>query len=421
MLEHYFVRPVTVDRIRASWLGPAIEQYVSSLAAQRIATRHVLRCVATLQHFGEFARARGAQTWDELPVHLEAFVAERMQARGAWCRSLKDQRTVRSQARTPVEQMLRLIQPGFLGTTRRITSRPFAQQVPGFWEYLEAERGLTPATLHGYAAYLRVFDGYLRRRGITEVAAWSPPVIGTFLDERARGRSARTVQATGGVLRVLLRYLHRERVLPIDLSRVIERRPQYRHATIPRSITSEQVRLVLAGIDRRAPLGKRDYAILLLLVTYGLRAGEVAALTLDDLDWKRERLRIRRRKAGHATTLPLSAQIGAVVLEYLQTARPETADRQLFRNVLAPFAPIRSPGISARAGHYLRLAGIAVPHPGAHTFRHTCVQHLVDADFSFKVIGDYVGHRSPSSTQIYGKVAVETLRDVALGDGEEVL
>lgn len=159
----------------------------------------------------------------------------------------------------------------------------------------------------------------------------------------------------------------------------------------------------------------------MLLVTYGLRAREVAALTLDDIDWKRERLQIRRRKAGHATTFPLSSQVGWALLDYLQAARPQTTDRHVFRNVLAPFAPIQMYCISQRAAHYLRAAGVSVPRPGSHTFRHTCVQRLVDADFSFKVIGDYVGHRSPASTQVYGKVAVEALRQVALGDGEEAL
>lgn len=421
MLERYFVRPVTVDRIRAGWLGPAIERYVSWLAERKAALRHVLRYVATLRHFAEFAHGRGAETWSELPDHLDAFVAQRLQERGAWCRSAKDERAVRSHARTPVEQMLRLIVPGFVGTTCRLTIRPFAQTLPGFWDYLETERGLSAATLHRYTSHLRPFEAYITRVGLTDLATLSPAHLRVFIDARARTLGPQGVQQVGGALRVLLRYLHRQRLVLTDLSRAIERRRQYRHATIPRSVTWEQVRMVLEGIDRRAPVGKRDYAIVLLLVTYGLRAREVAALTLDDLDWKRERLRVPRRKAGHATTFPLSPQVGAALLDYLRAGRPQTTDRQVFRSVLAPFAPTTMTAVSQRAGHYLRAAGIAVPRPGSHTFRHTCVQRLVDADFPFKVIGDYVGHRLPQSTQIYGKVAVETLRQVALGVGEEVL
>ena len=161
--------------------------------------------------------------------------------------------------------------------------------------------------------------------------------------------------------------------------------------------------------------------MLLLLVTYGLRAREVAALTLDDLDWRSNRLRIPERKAGHSTAYPLSAVVGDALLDYVKNGRPQTRDRRLFFRAMAPCLPIGHAAVSARAGHYLRKAGIRVARAGSHTLRHTCVQRLVDADFSLKAIGDFVGHRSPASTQSYSKVAVEMLRQVALGDGEDVL
>ena len=98
----------------------------------------------------------------------------------------------------------------------------------------------------------------------------------------------------------------------------------YRLSDIPRSITWSEVRDVLAGVDRRTPAGKRDYAILLLLVSYGLRGREVAALTLDDIDWKRERLAVPERKAGHSTAFPLSATVGEAIIDYVRHGRPQT-------------------------------------------------------------------------------------------------
>ena len=143
MLERYFVRPQTVDRIRALWLGPAIKHYVAWLTERRHAPRHVERCVATLERFDAFARGRGARTWDELPAHVAAFVEQHLRDRGAWCRTAKDRRTILSQARSPVEQLLRLLLPGFVGhTTRR--AMPFAAGVPGFFEYLERARPPEP-------------------------------------------------------------------------------------------------------------------------------------------------------------------------------------------------------------------------------------------------------------------------------------
>jgi len=158
-----------------------------------------------------------------------------------------------------------------------------------------------------------------------------------------------------------------------------------------------------------------------LLVTYGLRGREVSALTLDDIDWKRERLAVPERKAGHSTAFPLSASVGEALVDYLRHGRPQTSSRRVFFRALAPIEPIGHAAVSVRAAHYLRKAGIEVPRPGSHTLRHTCVQRLVDADFALKTIGDFVGHRSAQSTEIYAKVAVEPLRQVALGNGEEVL
>ncbi len=230
-----------------------------------------------------------------------------------------------------------------------------------------------------------------------------------------------SVRNACGVLHVFLGYLHRERILPTDLGPAVEPPQTYRLDKIPRSITWEEVRRLLESIDRRTPAGRRDYAIVLLLVTYGLRAREVAALTLDDFDWRTDRLRVPERKAGHSTAYPLSPVVGQAVVDYLQNGRPQSTDRHIFFRAVAPQQPITEAAVSSRAAHYLHKIGIAVPRAGSHTLRHTCVQRLVDAEFDLKVIGDYVGHRSTASTEIYSKVAIEALREVACGDGEEVL
>ena len=249
-----------------------------------------------------------------------------------------------------------------------------------------------------------------------------PSALSAFVAERSGAGLARTTVRTGcGMLRVFLRYAHRQGLLGADLSKAVEWPTAYRLADIPRSISWAEVGRVLGAVDRRTPCGKRDYAILLLLVTYGLRAREVAALTLDDIDWRRDRLAIPGRKAGHSTAFPLSAVVGEALVDYLRHGRPPSSDRQVFFRALAPAGPASRVAVSACARHYLLKAGIQVPRPGSHTLRHTCVQRLVDAGFGLKTIGDFIGHRSPASTEIYAKVAIEPLRQVALGDGEQVL
>jgi site-specific recombinase XerD len=421
MLEQYFVRPQTVDRIRASWIGSDIEQYVSWLADRGYAARNIFRRVPMLLRFGEFARARGARAPEDLPAHVESFVAEWLQQQEPPRK--EPGRNIGREVRGPIEQMLRLILPGFTGTGRpRRTSFPFAAVAPRFLEYLEAERGLRQASVRHYQHHLIRFEAYLTRIGVRALADLSPAILSAFVVERKAGGLAPTsLRNMCGVLRVFLRYAHREGLTAADLSGTVEWPQVYRLSTLPRSITWSEVQKVLDCVERRTGSGKRDYAILLLLVTYGLRAREVAGLTIDDIDWKRERLRIPERKAGHSTAFPLSTVVGEALVDYLRHGRPQTPDRAVFFRALAPFEPITPAAVSSRAARYLHKAGIAVPRAGSHTLRHTCVQRLVDADFPFKVIGDYVGHRSPASTDVYAKVAIEALRQVALGDGEEVV
>lgn len=265
------------------------------------------------------------------------------------------------------------------------------------------------------------FETYLTRVGAT-VKELSPTLLSAFVTERAgQGLAKTTVREGCGVLRVFLRYAHREGALHRDLSGTVDWPQAYRLATIPRSITWAEVERVLAGVDRRTPCGKRDYAILLLLVVYGLRGREVAGLTLDHIDWRRERLAVPERKAGHSTAFPLSPLVGEAILDYLRHGRPEAADRHVFFRAMAPVEPLRHAAISGCARRYLLRAGVEAPRLGSHTLRHTAVQRLVDADFSLKEIGDFVGHRKTASTEIYAKVAVENLREVALGDAEDVL
>lgn len=220
---------------------------------------------------------------------------------------------------------------------------------------------------------------------------------------------------------MFLRFVHRQGLVGRDLSEAVEWPQVYRLSTVPRSISWAQVQQVLDCVDRRTPAGKRDYAILLLLVTYGLRSREVAALRLDDIDWRHDRLTVPGRKAGHSTAFPLATSVGEALLAYVKDGRPQCQDREVFMRSAAPVRPLGAAAVSSLCRARLLRAGIEVPRPGSHTLRHSAVQRLVDAQFPLKTIGDFIGHRSPRSTEVYAKVDVEALRQVALGDGEEVL
>jgi len=418
MLEQYFVRPSTIDRIRASWLAPQIERYVEWMEAQGYHQRNFFRRVPILCHFAEFTQRHGCIDLASASSCVEAFVSFWVSRHGTSKSTTASSKKLEGDAGNPVRQMLQLAMDGRVARTRHPHPFPFKDAVPGFIEYLRGERGLQESTIYLYHHDLMRFAKYLSRVEVAGLSELSPPLLASFVIDQAPQMSPSGRRDLCGRLRVFLRFCHREQITTQDLSGAVEMPQTYRLANVPRSITWDEVRRLLEVVDRRTIRGRRDYAILLLLVTYGLRAHEVARLTLDDVDWKRERLQVPERKAGHATAYPLAGVVGEALIEYIKRGRPETTDRHLFFRVLAPRVPICAAAVSSSVAHYLHGAGIQVHRPGAHTLRHTCVQRLIDAEFPLKTIGDYVGHRSSQSTQIYTKVAIASLREVAMGDGE---
>lgn len=420
MLEHYFSRTSTVDRLRSLWLGPAISRYAEWLSDRQVSRAAALFKLQTLVLFDRFVTGRHVHVLEDLPAQIEPFIKEWRRTRGRRPHSASYGRSLRTGPRTTLEQLLQLVVPGFVGTDRR-KPWPLQDLTPGFLEHLRDERGLRPGTLVGYEHHLRVFERFLRSAAITDLSTLTPVIVNRFLVDSTARLQPGARQSRAGVLRVLLRYLRRQGLIASDLSRAVPRGRTYQQAAIPRAIPWSEVERVLASVDRRSACGKRDYAVLMLFATYGLRAQEVAALELSAIDWPLSRFHVLSRKAGNSTTYPLAAPVGEAIIDYLRNARPQCADRHLFISLTAPFRGVGHWAMSTRASVYLRRAGIKVRRPGSHTFRHSCVQRLVDADVPFKQIGDYVGHRSDAATQVYAKVAIHKLRALTLGDAEDVL
>src|SRR5215469_8374482 len=332
MLNRYFLRPTTIDRIRGSWIGPAIERYVEWLAKQKYAARNVLVRVPLLMQFGEFAKAAGATSWEELPAHVESFVETWLRRQGREYSESEHKPAARN-IRNPIWQLLRLILPNAQDykplrhhqrITQAQTAEPFAEVVPKFFEFLRRERGLREGTILQYRHYLRRLQDYLRKINRPLLPDLSPRIVTAFITQSGESIDKRSVQTLCSILKVFFRYLYRVGLTQRDLSKAIESPRTYRLANLPRSITWNEVEQMLKKVDRRSGTGRRDYAILLLLVTYGLRAREVGAMTLDDIDWKHNRLQVPGRKAGHSTAYPLATNVGEAILDYLKQGRPET-------------------------------------------------------------------------------------------------
>jgi integrase/recombinase XerD len=259
MLERFFVRPDTVDRIRSSWIGGAIEQDVTWLTERKYAARTVHRRVPIRMRFGEFAWDRGARKWDELPGHVTDFTVSWLAAQGSSRHTPATQDKLAQCIRTPVEQMLHLVVSDFQGRGRpHRPPHPFLEIAPGFFPDLVEERGLRPGSLKLYGQHLRQFAAYRQRIGLHDRRHLSAPVLSGFMIDLSQHVAWGSVRNACGIVRVLLRYLYQQRIRPVDLGRAVEPPQTYRLDKIPRSITWEEVRRLLEVVDRRTPAGRRD-------------------------------------------------------------------------------------------------------------------------------------------------------------------
>jgi site-specific recombinase XerD len=285
--------------------------------------------------------------------------------------------------------------------------------------WLSDTRGLAITTIPNRRGEAQRFLESLGDRGGDQalLAQITVADLDHYLTNRAPQLRRVTRQRLVVCMRGFLRYIHIEGLTQQDLSGTLISPRRYAFETIPPALRAEHVDAVLKAAEKdRTPKGLRDYAILLLLATYGLRAGEVTALRLDDMDWRKDRLRIRHSKTGCESFLPLLAPVGEAILEYFRNGRPETKSRNVFLRVRAPFQSLRAgSSLYHMVEHRLQKAGIKLERKhGPHAFRHARAVGLLNAGVAMKSIGDVLGHRSPDSTAVYLKLATAELRAVGL-------
>jgi len=228
----------------------------------------------------------------------------------------------------------------------------------------------------------------------------------------AMGRAQR--KAMCAALRSFLRFLHQHGVVSRDLSTAVPVIPTFKLDSIPPVIALANIETLLSVVDRSTQLGRRDYAMLLVLATYGLRAGQLCGLRLDDIDWRHETIRIRGAKGGEDTLLPLQPAVASALVDYLQHGRPTGGPwREIFLRVRAPIGPLAGV-VTNIIKAYARKAGLTGIPLGAHAWRHACATRMLASGQTLKTIRDTLGHRSIETTAIYAKVDIDQLRVAAL-------
>jgi site-specific recombinase XerD len=301
----------------------------------------------------------------------------------------------------------------FLGKWSEPARNPqFKAELDSFLKELRDERGYTDQTVTSREEALNLFFEWLGKQG-TSLKEVTPEILATyFVQNKARGWKKSTVKAYGNSLRAFFRYAARRGWCALGLAETIQSPRIYSNAGLPEGPSWEQVQRLIASLDTERENDIRDRAIILLLAVYGLRIGEVCRLSLEDLDWTNEKLRIRRLKNRRVQEFPLTAEVGNAILKYLRNVRPQSSLRFLFLTLRKPHRPMRGGSASSTVAVRVQALG-RLPHYGPHSLRHACASHLLDEGFSIKEIGDHLGHRSLRSTQIYAKVERKKLAQVA--------
>jgi integrase/recombinase XerD len=294
---------------------------------------------------------------------------------------------------------------------RRRPEGPVEQLLACYERFMVLERGVLPASAHGYAVNVRPFlERFVGRDGL-ELGRVDGAAVVAFVVETCPSQSRSSAQRTTKALRSLLRFLHTAGHIDRPLANTVPAASGWRLAGLPKRLEPGQVRALMDGCDRSTVVGCRDFAVLLLLARLGLRAFEVAGLSLDDVDWRAGEI-VVRGKHGRADRLPLPADVGEAIVTYLKGARRTSATgRGVFLRVRAPHRSVSRPGVSKIVSDAGLRAGLG--RVGAHQLRHTVASEMLRAGGSLAEIGQVLRHQHPQTTAIYAKVDRDALRQIA--------
>jgi site-specific recombinase XerD len=386
VINQLFTLPSTIERLRQGPLSAHLDAYVAALAQQGYARHSIRNQVVVIADLSRWLQHKHIRLQDLDGKVVDRFLQHHKRHNGVR----------RGDAGILSRFLARLGQTGAVAQHGDPAVKGPRQNVAHqFRRYLLQERGLSTATLQNYV-----------------------PFIDQFLSERFRNRRLnlsmlRAADVTGFVQR------HAHRLSPgraklLVTAACVPIVPNWSKSTLPKFLPPGTVQRVVNCCDRQAPLGRRNYAILLLLARLGLRAGEVVALNLEDIDWEASQMTVHG-KGGRSTPMPLPADVGEAIAAYLRNGRPRCSSRRVFIRAKAPFNGFASSvAISFIVMRALERAGVESARKGAHLFRHTLACDLLREGCSLDEIGELLRHQSPDTTAIYAKVDLVALHSLAL-------
>lgn len=391
-------------------LASHLDPYIASLIEQQyrvsviyIKARHGLA-------FDRWLAKRRVTLADLSEAQIERYQNRRRHRRG------RIRTATRQIERKAVTQLLQFLRARGVCPAADVETTAADDLVAHFEQHLHDRQGLAAATIEYYC---RVAQQFLHHRfglGAVDLRLLRAGDVIAFVKRESQHLQPPTLKCVANALRSFLRYAQFRGEVPAALAAAVPTVAAWSTTpALPKAVSREHAHRAIESCDLNTGVGLRDRAVLLLLARLGLRAHEIIALQLSDLDWRRGHLRVRG-KGGHEQLLPLPTDVGKAIVAYLQIGRPASPDRHVFLRSLAPIRGLMfgSDAIGSIVGSALDRAGVNAPHRGSHQFRHALAVNMLQRGASLEEIGEVLRHRSPQTTSIYARVDINTLRSLAL-------
>jgi site-specific recombinase XerD len=403
MIKKGFTFPSTIERMRHGPLSKHIDAYSAAQVEQGYGHHSIRQQILVIADFSGWLKEKDIAVRSLSSDDVDRFLQLR-------------QRQQKVRRGDPLALNRLLIMLCEIGVVKR---QPAADNVRSkatdeFQQYLLQERGLSPSTLRNYVPVIEQFLSERFRNKTPNVGMLCASDVTGFVVRQAHRLSPVRAKLMVTALRSFFRYLLHRGEVSTDLSGCVPTVPNWSLSTLPKFLPANDVERILQGCDQNTSIGRRNYAILLLLARLGLRAGEVVGLNLDDIDWSTSQIMIRG-KGGKSAPLPLAPDVGEALASYLRDDRPRCSTRRAFIRHRAPLVGLgNSSTISALVMRALNHAGVESTHKGAHVLRHSLATSLLWQGGSLDEIGELLRHRSPNTTAIYAKVDLTALHTLAL-------
>ncbi len=383
-------------------LAPFAKWFLVELSARGYTAGSAQQQMCLMAHLSRWLEAEGLGPGALSPMVVERFFVAR---RGAGYSSLLSSRAL--------DSLLSFLRG--LGVvpapSASVPDGPVEELLSRFRRYLEIERGLVAGSSRVYVHWVRPFVESLAGEDGLDLAGVDAPAVRRFVVTFCAGRARRTTEVLVAALRALLRFLYFEGELARPLADAVPSVAVWRLSELPGRLDDEQVRRLLGACDRRTVQGRRDFAVVTVLVRLGLRAGAVSGLAMGDIDWRAGEI-TEVGKGGRSERLPLPVDVGEAIVAYLRDGRPQrTVDGAVFVRMLAPYRGLSSCGVSMVVTKAARRAGLG--QIGAHRLRHTAASEMLRGGAGLPEIGQVLGHRAAATTMVYAKVDRDGLRQLA--------